>query len=707
MDESLIIGLISNIAFALCFSMLYDYFWINAKRLPGLTKQIIVGAIIGAICIILMMTPGKLVPGIFFDTRSVILSISGLFFGFIPTTVAMIVASAFRIFVGGDGVYMGLAVIITSGSIGVLWGIVKKSWRKGKPVFNLLALGIIVHIVMLLCTVFLPNDQMFKVAKSILLPLLFIYVPGNVLLGWLMLRQEKNAENRLASKRLSESERRFTELLSNVNLLAIIYDLNGKVNFANNYFYDLTGYKSKEVINYDWIPLLIERSQRQIVRAKMVNPQLDSLNEFDILSKSGDAVKILWNNVVLRDEYDEPIGIASIGQNVTSQRVAESKLVEAKELAEKSDRLKSIFLANVSHEIRTPLNAIVGFSELFADDIDDKETRKEYYQIIKSSSDNLLSIINDILDLSKLESKQMHLKLLEFSLNDLMHSTYIIFKEHPLLKGKEEIELIMDFPENLHNLVFLSDSVRIKQVLDNLLLNAIKYTEKGTIKFGVNKFNDKGNVHIEFYVQDTGIGISPENCQMIFERFRQVEEDVYHQGAGLGLSICKGIVDLLDGRIWVDSTIGKGSKFVFNFKIGKHKIVDVQKSVDDEKFSNINGRKILVGEDDYNSFYFIKVLLKNFDVELIHAVNGKQVVEMTRDFMPDLVLLDLSLPEKSGYECFDEIKGISTEIKIIAQTAYASEDDRNKCLAMGFDDFLKKPIKRTDFYKIINEVLKS
>jgi PAS domain S-box-containing protein len=532
-------------------------------------------------------------------------------------------------------------------------------------------------------------------------------VPGNVLLGWLMLRQEKNAENRLASKRLSESERRFTELLSNVNLLAIIYDLNGKVNFANNYFYDLTGYKSKEVTNYDWIPLLIERSQRQIVRSKMVNPQLDSLYEFDILSKSGDIIKVLWNNVVLRDEYDEPIGIASIGQNVTSQRVAESKLIEAKELAEKSDKLKSIFLANVSHEIRTPLNAIVGFSELFADDIVDNETRKEYYQIIKSSSDNLLSIINDILDLSKLESKQLHLNLQEFNLSNLMHSTYMIFKEHPLLKVKEDIEFVMDFPEALNNLVFLSDSVRVKQVLDNLILNAIKYTEKGTIKFGVNKFNDKGNVFIEFYVQDTGIGISAENCQMIFERFRQVEEDVYHQGAGLGLSICKGIVDLLDGRIWVDSTLGKGSKFVFNFKIGKYKTVGSKESLDDNEFANINGKKILVGEDDYNSFYFIKVLLKNFEIDLKHAANGKQVVEMARDFMPDLVLLDLSLPEKSGFECFDEIKAISSEIKIIAQTAYASEDDRNKCMSMGFDDFIKKPIKRNEFYKIINEVLKS
>ena len=167
------------------------------------------------------------------------------------------------------------------------------------------------------------------------------------------------------------------------------------------------------------------------------------------------------------------------------------------------------------------------------------------------------------------------------------------------------------------------------------------------------------------------------------------------------------MVGLLDGWILVDSTIGKGSKFVFNFKIGKHKSVDVQKSVDDEKFSNIHGSKILVGEDDYNSFYFIKVLLKNFDIELIHAVNGKQVVEMVRDFMPDLVLLDLSLPEKSGYECFQEIKDLSTEIKIIAQTAYASEDDRNKCMSMGFDDFIKKPIKRNEFYKIINEVLKS
>lgn len=705
MNWFIVISLIQNVAILLSFTLLYDYVWLKSTQKQSFFKKIYVGAIIGLITVILMLTSGTLVPGVVFDTRSVVLSISGLFFGEIPTLVAIFMAALYRIYLGGGGVYMGVAVIITAGIIGTMWRHFRPTWRDRKFLKELLLMGTLVHVVMLGCTLLLPSDTIISTIESIVVPLLIIYIPANVLIGWFMVTHEINHQNRKANERLVESERRFTELMNNVHLLSVIVDNNTNITFCNDYLLKLTGYRYYEVVGNSWIETFVERSERAEIRKAIANQTVSNHCEGKILHKNGSVISVFWSNVILKDEKGNIKGIASIGQDITDKKLTEEKLLEAKKKAEMSDKLKTVFLSNMSHEIRTPLNTIVGFSELMADkSISDKQ-KTEYYEIVKSSSGKLTEIINDILDISKLETKQFKIIRSVCSLNEIMNTTYESFRNSAELKNKPEIELQLDFPDYMKDFEFESDANRIQQVLDNLLTNAIKYTHKGIIELGVSSNLVNGIQSLEFCVKDTGIGIDETMYSLIFERFRQVEENVYHQyGTGIGLSICKGIVELLGGKIWVDAKLGEGSKFYFTVPYYQ---TDAEAYKPKEENINLKfmNKRVIIAEDDRNSFFYLNALLKGHDLEISHAQNGKVLLEMLEESTPDLILLDMNMPVKSGYDCLSEIKKRGIKTKIIAQTAYAGLDDRDKCIENGCAGYIAKPIKRNELYAVINKVM--
>jgi len=706
LNWNVVISLVQNVAVLLSFTLLYDYFWLNSTKKQSFFRKIYIGFFIGIISFILILTSGKLTPGVVFDTRSVVLSVSGLFFGEIPTLIAMIMSAAYRIYLGGDGMYMGVAVIFTAGIIGVLWRYFRPQWRDRKFLKELLLMGLLVHIVMLGCTLLLPKDSILSTIKNIAIPLLTIYIPATVLIGWFMVTQEKNHNNKKANERLVESERRFTELLTDVHLLSVIVDINANITFCNDFFLKLTGYRYYEVVGASWIELFVVKEDRPEIRKSIANKIVPNHFEGKILNKNGSLISVFWSNVVLRDEKGDMTGIASIGQDITDKKITEEKIIEAKLKAEESDKLKSVFLSNMSHEIRTPLNTIVGFSELMSDKDISNEQRKEYFEIVRSSSGKLSEIINDILDISKLETKQFKIYKTVCSLGDIMYNTFEAFNNSRELKNKSDIILQMDFPDYLHEFEFESDSNRIQQVLDNLITNAIKYTEKGCIEFGVTTNLCDGIQSLEFYVNDTGIGIDKKMYSLIFERFRQIEENAYHQyGTGIGLSICRGIVELLGGKIWVDSHIGKGSKFYFT--VPYH--TDFEKQDKKHKTENIKlsimNKRVIIAEDDKNSFFYLNALLKGHNLEILHAENGDVLMKMLKDNTPDLILLDMNMPVKSGYDCLTEIKKMGIKTKIIAQTAYAGYDDREKCIEFGCADYIAKPIKRSELYEVINKVM--
>lgn len=708
MDSSIIIGLLENTALLLAFSMIYDYSWVQRQESRTLVRKVVTGFIVGCVAIILMLTPWIQIPGLVFDTRSILLSLSGLFLGFLPTLIASLIAVIFRLIMGGPGIWMGIAVIVTSASIGVLWGILRPSWRK-RNILELLLLGITVHIAMLACTLLLPSEMFKETLKNIFLPLLTIYPAGTLLLGLLMLRQYTNWQNRKASERLQLSEQRFSGMLKNTLLFSLIIDADGKLSYSNDSFLKVTGYTAEEIIGKDALLTIIPEDSLRTVRdafSYILKGQTGFYNyESEILTKDRTKIFVSWNVTVIKDENNIPSSVVCIGENITIRRRAEVELVKAKTKAEESDKLKSIFLTNMSHEIRTPMNAIMGFSNLLGEGNVDEDERKKYIEIIQNAGDRLLKIINDIIDVSKIEAKQLSLDLTECDLNGIFKNTFESFKKSEILLHKPEIQLILSIPDKNNDVKFISDPHRFQQVLDNLISNAIKYTENGEIETGYKLIFDKGEELIEVFVRDTGLGIPEDMHDMIFERFRQVEEGRFHEGAGLGLSISKGILDLLGGEIWFTSEPGKGTTFFFSVPYVVPERRKMKETRTDLPVPSLKGKTVIIAEDDYNSYFYLRLLLEEMHANILYAENGFVLMNLLRHKVPDLILLDINMPVISGFECLTKIRTENIKTKIIAQTAYAMPEEREKCLSEGCNGYLSKPFSRREIQEMINSVL--
>ncbi|HUX95330.1 MAG TPA: ATP-binding protein [Bacteroidales bacterium] len=709
MDRSIILGLIQNTAILLAFSMIYDYSLLPKGKSKSFTGKILAGIIIGSVGIILMLTPWKQLPGLVFDTRSVLLSLSGLFFGFIPTAVSAVIMALYRITIGGPGVWMGLTVIVTASAIGLLWRNLRPGWKGRKYILELTLLGFLVHLVMLACSLMLPKDSIMPTIRNIFVPILTIYPAGTILIGILMVRNLKNRENSDAALKLLESERRFIDLLTNFNYFSLMLDREGNILFCNSKIVDVSGYSREELTGKNAFEYLIPNES--------VNAIKDAYNyilrgktgfyNFETEFKKGDGsiLNVEWNATVLRDNSNYISSVAAIGQDITSRKRAEEELIRAKSRAEESDRLKSIFLSNMSHEIRTPMNAIMGFSAFLGNDGISENEKKQFIEIIQSSGERLLKILNDIIDISKLEAKQLSVTLTEFNLSDLFRYSVETFRNSGLLETKPDIILNLRLEDNLTDTKIISDKYRFQQVLDNLVTNAIKYTEKGEIETGFRIIDKNGTSTIEAYVKDTGIGIPVELNEIIFERFRQADENNYHEGAGLGLSITKGIIDLLGGKIWFSSEISKGTTFYFTVPqiIPETKYVIEKESV--SGVPDLLGKTVIIAEDDYNSFYYLRLLLSNLNANVLHAENGRVLMRLVKHKVPDLILLDINMPVMSGYQCLEEMKKMGIKTRIIAQTAYAISSERERCLQSGCDGYISKPVTKTDFYSELYMVL--
>ena len=370
----------------------------------------------------------------------------------------------------------------------------------------------------------------------------------------------------------------------------------------------------------------------------------------------------------------------------------EGQLVVAREKAEESDMLKSAFLANMSHEIRTPLNAIVGFSSILAE-TDEEQEKREYISIIENNNALLLQLIGDILDLSKIEAGTLEFNFSDFELNELMHEKENIIR----MKTAEGVELI--FEPGLDACLFHSDRNRLSQLLINLLTNAAKFTAKGSIRFG---YRTEGS-RLRFYVSDTGCGIPPEGQRRIFDRF--VKLNSFKQGTGLGLPICKSIVEHLGGEIGVKSEEGRGTTFWFTLPYVTGKPCETPcgeiptVSVEKDKLT------ILIAEDNDSNYRLFETILRR-DYRLIHARDGEQAVELCRTEHPHLILMDINMPVMNGYEAAAEIRKFAAEIPIVAVTAYAYASDEQKIMQNGFTGYMPKPINAPQLKKQILDILR-
>jgi len=376
-------------------------------------------------------------------------------------------------------------------------------------------------------------------------------------------------------------------------------------------------------------------------------------------------------------------------------------LQSAKEKAEESDRLKSAFLANMSHEIRTPMNGILGFADLLKEPNLTGEEQQRYIGIIEKSGHRMLNIINDIVDISKIEAGLMTLNITESHINEQIEYIHTFFKPEATAKG---LKLSVKNSLTRTEAVLATDREKLYAVLTNLVKNAIKYTETGEIELGCTC----KDTFIEFYVKDTGIGIPKERQQAVFERFVQadIEDKMARQGAGLGLAISKAYVEMMGGRIWLESEEGKGSSFFFTLPCGTITVKEsaVHQTATQSANEVVRRLKLLIVEDDEVSEWLLDKTLQRLNAEILKARTGIQAVETVRNLPDiDLILMDIRLPEMGGYEATKLIRQFNTEVVIIAQTAYGLTGDKEKAIGAGCDDYLAKPLDQEKLKAMINK----
>ena len=394
--------------------------------------------------------------------------------------------------------------------------------------------------------------------------------------------------------------------------------------------------------------------------------------------------------ILVKDEI-RPL-LISIERDITKDKQMEQELIDAKEKAEESDKLKSAFIANMSHEIRTPLNAIVGFSRIIAE-TQDMEERQSFYTIVESNNARLLGLINEILDISKIESGIMEFEFEPINLTALCHD---LIQTHSL-RCYDDVKLI--FEKSDPNLIIKCDKNRLTQVFNNLIGNALKFTKHGSINFGYIKRAKS----IDFYVKDTGSGIPAEKINRVFERF--VKADSFSQGTGLGLSICKSIIEKMGGSISVDSTLGVGSCFTFTLPISClvwHPEKNVRSGsghVPKEKRSFI-----LIAEDTDSNYSLLETMVGG-RYAIKRARNGLEAISLFEKHHPDLILMDIKMPDMSGLDATRIIRTISKDVPIIVQSAFAFDEDRIKAFESGCNDFLAKPFKKKDVLEMISRYL--
>ncbi|MBN1986980.1 MAG: response regulator, partial [Prolixibacteraceae bacterium] len=398
-----------------------------------------------------------------------------------------------------------------------------------------------------------------------------------------------------------------------------------------------------------------------------------------------------------RIEYKGEEMLHSIIHDITEKKRLMNELIDAKERAEESDRLKSAFLANMSHEIRTPLNGIVGFTSLLTNEKNLSETDKQSYsRIINKSTEGLLKIINDILDISRLETGKTIIEQKVFDVGKTLSSLYLIFNKKLKEAGKENVKLIQnEFPQKVQ---LNTDENRLIQIFSNLLDNALRFTHNGSIKFGISEIK---NGHVEFFTSDTGIGISKEKQQMVFESFIQADSGMTRSygGTGLGLTIVKKLVDLLGGKIVLESELGKGSRFSFSLPCllldgeQNEEVTNHEKIYESTHTKTDTKTKILIVEDDKVSRLYFKQILSKHYKKLFFAETGEQALKLYSAESPDIVLMDIGLPDMNGLEIVKRIREKDQRVKIIAQSAYAMTGDKEKAFDAGCNDFITKPVE--------------
>jgi len=541
-----------------------------------------------------------------------------------------------------------------------------------------------------------------------------IFDSGNNLLGIQIISQDITDHKKI-EKELSESHKENIETATLLNaVLDAIPDMIGIQNLEH------------EIIRYNKAGYTFLGKTHEEVCGKKCYTLIGRTKECDICSTT-ECLKTkkpaqhqqffpeynIWFDMRSYPILDEKGNITLIIEHlrdISDNKSFEKRLIESKEKAEESDRLKSAFLANMSHEIRTPMNGIMGFAELLRNPMLSGEEIQDYIDIIRTSGKRMLNIINDLIDVSVIEAGQMNVYFSDCNVNDIIQYSYDFFKPGAVKKHLD-ISFKKLLPDN--KAIIKTDKDKVTAILGNLISNAIKFTATGSVEFG---YRVTDNDYLEFYVKDTGIGITPDQREIIFERFRQGSENLNrnYEGAGLGLYICRKYAEMLGGKIWVEnnpdnSGVSTGSlfKFIIPFNM-TNESADNSESKGSGESQTVHNKtlKILIVEDDEPSLILLTKLVKSVSREILIARTGTEAVENCRNNPDlDLILMDIKMPEIDGYKATKLIRDFNTEVVIIAQTAYGQIGENENAVEAGCNDYISKPIIMNELLTMIDKYL--
>jgi len=527
--------------------------------------------------------------------------------------------------------------------------------------------------------------------------------------------ERNNYEHELIdkTKKAEESENKFKAAFYTSPDSVSISTLNGEYVEINEGFTRISGYTETEVLGKTASEIniwAVPEDRNTFVETLRKNDYIENF-ESSFRTKNGTIVPALVSARIIMLK-NEPF-ILAVTRDITERKKYESELLIAKEKAEESDRLKSAFLANMSHEIRTPMNGILGFSNLLSEPGLESEEQQAYIKIIQKSGARMLNILSEIVEISKIESGAIDLQIKQVNIIKKMESVFEIFKPEATVKS---INLTLKNSYQLSEPILNTDEGKFDSILTNLVKNAIKYSDEGSIEFGYNPKEIDGKAILEFYVKDTGIGIRKDKQDAIFDRFIQADiEDVKaRQGAGLGLTIVKSYVEMLGGKVWVESEMGIGSTFYFTLPYNtnpKEKSVD-KNDLPSKKVSNqinpeLTELKILIADDDETSLIYLSTIIKDITNNVLVASSGIETVKICQSNSDiNLVLMDIQMPEMNGYEATQQIRKFNKEVIIVAQTAFAMAGDREKSIAAGCNDYISKPIKKGELVTLIQKYSK-
>ena len=504
------------------------------------------------------------------------------------------------------------------------------------------------------------------------------------------------------------NEKRYRDLFNYSQALICTHDLEGKLLSVNPAICSIIGYTSEELIGRnikEFVPQdKVSQFDEQYLQNVLTTGKAEGV--FIIICKNGEHIYLLYQNYMVEETSRTPY-IIGFSQDITNRIKAERELIKAKEETERASRVKEVFLANISHEIRTPMNGILGIGGLlYKTNLNPKQ--EEYTKLILESADNLLHIVNDVLDFTKIESGKIELESIPFLLEEKISNTLKTF----IFKIEEKgLELVFD-NQVPTDTVLVGDPFRLGQVLNNLISNALKFTESGRIIVSAVQLNELGNSPVfEFKVSDTGIGISPENLANIFEEFVQASSETSRKygGTGLGLTITKNLIEMQGGTIKAESTLNKGTKFIVRlpYQIGENSMLTNSK--EEVAFTQIDKKRILVAEDVTINQIIVKQILEEWGHEVVLVSNGQEAFDAHKKKDFDLILMDIHMPEVDGYEATQMIRHMGDTIKaavpIVALTANAFKQETDRFAEAGFNDYITKPFTEAGLYDCIKKQL--